>query len=553
MNCTKCGSDMSFRSGRFGNFWGCKNYPKCDHTIPIKGSKSFVKKEVVQPASIKLVKGSEQQERIWAFMMTGTGHLVVHACPGTGKTFSLVQGTARLDLQKYSVVYFAFNNSIRDEMLLKAPQGVTVLGLNQFGFRVCISAFKRTKLDDNKYYKLFQELFPATSPDEIKLQSYCAYKAKELVSLCQSYMVDGTNEDEVLEILERHELRLPKDHIDRIVSSIPKLLEQGKRKTATVSFGDQLWLPVVLDLPTPQYDIITIDEAQDLNKVQHQLVMRTLHKNSRVVVVGDENQAIYAFRGADVDSMDAMASMLSQTGKEVVHFPLTKTWRCGKKIVELAQQYVPEIEAHESNPEGDVVSATLESVEDDIAAGDMILCRMNGPLVTLGYRLMRKGKKVHFQGRQFGENIVALAQGLQASSVNDLMMKLNRYEDNELEKLENAKAAGQSVALKKVDLQDKIECIRVFLSTQDEDASIEHVISEMNSFFCSDGNENESITLSSIHRAKGRERDRIFYYKPEISFDNLADWEENSERNLKFVAITRAKKYLCMVSGPEGE
>ena len=81
MNCTKCGNAMAFRSGRFGNFWGCTNYPKCKNTIAVKGSgKILVKKEVEQPDSITLVKGSDQQEKLWDYIRNGSGHAVVHAC-----------------------------------------------------------------------------------------------------------------------------------------------------------------------------------------------------------------------------------------------------------------------------------------------------------------------------------------------------------------------------------------------------------------------------------------------------------------------------------------
>ena len=551
MDCPKCGSSMAFRSGRFGNFWGCTNYPTCKSTIAIKGSaKKFEKKENLQPESIQLIKGSDQQEKLWDYMRNGTGHAVVHACPGTGKTFSLVQGTARLDLSAQSVVYLAFNNSIRDEMLEKAPKGVTVLGLNQFGHRICTSHFKRTKVDDNKYYKLYNELFPAESPDQNKIQYYCAVKAKELVGFCQSYMIDG-NEDDLREIIEKHDIRMPKDFSQKVIDAIPKLLEEGKKRTGTITFSDQLWLPVVLDLPTPQFDIVTIDEAQDLNKVQHHLVMRAMHKNTRVIVVGDENQAIYGFRGADSDSMDSMAIMLGTTGREVVHFPLTKTWRCGKKIVELAKEYFPEIEAHESNPEGDVATLDLEDTEDGFSVGDMILCRMNGPLVRLGYRLMRKGKKVYFQGKQFGENLVGLVEGFQAQSMEELMTKLSKYEDNQLDKLEEKKLAGGNVSLQKADLQDKMDCIRAFLASQDPEKPVSEIIEAMREFFCSNNAEKDAITLTSIHRAKGRERDRVFYFRPDISFEGLSEAEELEEKRLKFVAITRAKKYLCMVMADE--
>jgi len=559
MECSKCGNNMIFRTGRFGNFWGCSGFPRCKNKITVKGGQRvFVKPETIQPANVKLVKGSDQQESLWDFMVNGTEHAVVHACPGTGKTFSLVQGTARLDRQKLSVAYLAFNNTIRDEMVTKAPAGVTVKGLNQFGHHIVTKHFGAVKLDDNKYYKLYNQNFPASTPEEIKAQVGAAFKAKELVNLCQSYYTDGTDRERLAEIIQKHDVQLPKALAEKVLDAIPKLLELGKKCEPSgkmvITFSDQLWLPVVLDLPTPQFDVVTIDEAQDLNSIQHHLVIRAMHKNSRMIVVGDENQAIYGFRGADADSMATLTEMLNETGKNVHHFPLTKTWRCGKKIVELAQTYVPQIEAYEGNPDGEVIDDTLETCVSNVEGGDIILCRTNSPLIKLAYRLMRKGKKVKFVGKPFGEAILGLVEALEASDLLDLQKKLASYESKEMGKLEAKKAEGFNVELRIVDLEDKVDCIRVYLKNIEmqsfitsTEISIDEILKQMREFFCSEKIDEDTITLSSIHRAKGTERDRVYYFMPDICFKNLTHEQEVQEQNLKFVAITRAKTTLSMV------
>ena len=549
MECTSCNSSMVFRTGRFGNFWGCSNYPKCHNKLSIKGSgKVFVKKECMQPEHVNLIQGSEQQELLWEFMLHGKGHCVVHACPGTGKTFSLVQGTARLDREKHSVLYLAFNNTIKDEMLTKAPKGVEVRGINQFGYQIITKAFKNTKVDDNKYFKLYNKFFPAISREELKCQTSSAFKVKELVNLCQAYFTDGNDEEKLAEIISKHDIRLPSPQEDKIVKAISKLLVIGKENVKTITFGDQLWLPVVLDLPTPQYDYVCVDEAQDLNAIQHLLIIRTLHSNSRAIIVGDENQAIYSFRGADSNSMDSMTEYLNDTGKDVQHFPLTKTWRCGKNIVQFAKQYVPQIEAHESNPDGKVIdSFDLDFALNDIAVGDMVLCRMNAPLLSLGYKLMRKNKRVCFVGKPFGEAILGLAETFNATDIVDLQVKLNAYEDKETQKLLDKKNQGSKIGRKLEDLSDKVDCIRTYLSMQKENVAVEIFYAEMRKFFCSETMDPDAITLTSIHKAKGTERDRVFYFMPDISFANMTEGEMKEEENLKFVAITRAKNYLCMV------
>lgn len=58
------------------------------------------------------------------------------------------------------------------------------------------------------------------------------------------------------------------------------------------------------------------------------------------------------------------------------------------------------------------------------------------------------------------------------------------------------------------------------------------------------------IWLSTIHRAKGLEADRVFIIRPELLPHPLAKGaaEHQQERNLKFVALTRAKKHLFFAS-----
>ena len=68
--------------------------------------------------------------------------------------------------------------------------------------------------------------------------------------------------------------------------------------------------------------------------------------------------------------------------------------------------------------------------------------------------------------------------------------------------------------------------------------------------------EHNSIRLSSIHRAKGLEENRVFI----IDYDRLPfqrldqkDWEKTQELNLKYVAVTRAKEELYLVESEKIE
>jgi DNA helicase II / ATP-dependent DNA helicase PcrA len=66
--------------------------------------------------------------------------------------------------------------------------------------------------------------------------------------------------------------------------------------------------------------------------------------------------------------------------------------------------------------------------------------------------------------------------------------------------------------------------------------------------------EQPDMTLSTVHKAKGLEADRIFLLNPDempLKWPNQQAWELQQEHNLKYVALTRAKGELYLVRSPQ--
>jgi len=91
-----------------------------------------------------------------------------------------------------------------------------------------------------------------------------------------------------------------------IVSAVPALMEKAEAETRQkhIDFTDMVYWAVKWNLPVDQYQYVFTDEAQDLSPMQRRLVEKCLAPNGRIFVVGDKNQAIYSFAGADSDSFD---------------------------------------------------------------------------------------------------------------------------------------------------------------------------------------------------------------------------------------------------------
>ncbi len=106
-----------------------------------------------------------------------------------------------------------------------------------------------------------------------------------------------------------------------------------------LDFGDLIFYSLkllkerqnILEQLRSQFRFILVDEFQDVNFAQYELV-RLLAKNSQLTVVGDDDQSIYAFRGASVSNILRFKDDYPEA-KEIV---LTENYRSGQKILDLA-------------------------------------------------------------------------------------------------------------------------------------------------------------------------------------------------------------------------
>jgi superfamily I DNA/RNA helicase len=240
--------------------------------------------------------------------------------------------------------------------------------------------------------------------------------------------------------------------------------------------------------------------------------------------------------------------------------PLTVTRRCSKVVVEEARKIVPDFEAHPDAPEGSVTKAKYpgkrkkkgqpgyeveweDSYAPQVQDGDMILCRTNGPLVSQCFQFLKRGRRATIKGRKIGEGLVKTIKDLKATDVPNLIEKLTKWYTTETEK-ENNKKIPSDVRL--MNLTDKYECIVAFTEGINSLTEVEQKITSV----FTDGAQ-EGIKLSSIHKAKGLEANRVFFINCEVGPcpHPMAKsvWSQGQEQNLKYVGITRAITDLIWV------
>lgn len=352
-----------------------------------------------------------------------------------------------------------------------------------------------------------------------------------------------------------------KSYRNEIYQLVPRVLEHCKdvKRDMCIDYNDMVWLPVVLDLPVWQHDLLLVDESQDLNRAQQELAKKA---GRRLIFVGDSRQAIYGFAGADSESMNRLARDLANTDRDVVELPLTVTRRCGKAIVKEANTVVEDFHAHESNPEGKVsranypirytgrgVDARAEELPleqtyiPQVQDVDYIISRVNAPLVKQCFKFLKLGRKASIIGRDIGQGIIKTIKKLEATGVPELVAKVTDWLQHELAK-EQAKRHPSEARL--ITLQDKADCILCFCEGA---TTVEGVLQRVESIFTDETK--VGVRLSSIHRVKGMEAKRVFFIRckaaPCPHPMAKSSWQKEQEMNLLYVGITRAIEELVYV------
>lgn len=481
--------------------------------------------------------GSPQQQNIWAAVVNDTSHTIVEARAGTGKTFTMIEALKKAP-RNLSSCFVAFNKSIADELATKVPQHSRACTLHSLGNTAIRSAGFKPTLDSYKSYKIIEELYGKHIHRSIisalaKVTSYAKNTLKsELTPERLKELAFESGVDD----------RLGPD----MLAGIPEVLRESAEQTHTIDFDDMIWLPIVNDLPLPQFDLLAVDESQDLNRVQQQLAMRA---GRRIILVGDPFQSIYAFRGADSDSIANMEKYLGETPLGVDAYPLTVSRRCPKQAVALVRRLVPDFEALPDAMEGDILTGSTEDLFDSVADGDMILSRVNAPLLSLAYRLLRKDIPCKVQGRDIGEGLRLLIAKIEPdhnASINTLLSKAHDWEQREQSRILSAYKYGVEAKLSV--LQDRFDCVR---SLSEDCKTVGDIAARIKSLFADVSNKDSKglVLLSSIHKSKGLEADHVWVAEPSKVPHPMAKTasDMDQERNLAYVLGTRFKQTITFL------
>jgi len=461
---------------------------------------------------------SDFQKDIFRDIAKGTGHTVVIARAGSGKTSTIVEGFKYIPRGKKTLMV-AFNKSIADELKQRAPSYVDVMTLHSLGFRAIKQSFGNVILENDKCSTLVKDIIG----DDYELwelnQNIC-----KCVSLCKGFLFDTPAKIE--DLIERFGIETFDLDRPTFIQHTIKALAKCKETKMVVDFDDMIWFPFVFRLNVGKFDVVFVDEAQDLNAAQIAMVLSAVKPDGRIIAVGDPAQSIYQFRGADSDAIPNFINKL-----KAKTLPLSVTYRCPKRVVKLAQEIVPDIEAFDGAEEGLVADLDVLELLKKVRPGDFVLSRTNAPLIKHCLALLKSGVPANIQGRDIGANLLYFIKKSKAKTINAFITYVNTWRDNEVKRLMTEKR-DTTICI------DKAECL---LNLSEGILTIKDLKETIESLF-NDTNDSAKVIFSTTHKAKGLERDRVF-----VLADTYRQRNGGEEANLWYVAVTRAKKELYLV------
>lgn len=301
--------------------------------------------------------------------------------------------------------------------------------------------------------------------------------------------------------------------------------------------------------------VLVIDEAQDMDADEYNLINALIEENEdmRVLAVGDDDQNIFTFRGADSVYMEKFI-----TERKAKKYELLENFRSKSNLVAFSNQFVktirhrlkmlPVVPYDKGNGVIKIVryagnNLIVPTVNDimstDLSGSTCVLTHTNKEALNISGLLVKKGYKAKLVQTNDGFNLINL---LEVRTFLGLLRSVNDSpaisDDNWAES--KRKLFGRYANSSKIDVCKKI--IEEFEATNTRiryfsDLEVFIRESKLEDFL---GENGETIFVSTIHKAKGKEFDNVF-----MLLDNY-DFAGDEKKRPLYVAMTRAKRNLVI-------
>jgi superfamily I DNA/RNA helicase len=329
-------------------------------------------------------------------------------------------------------------------------------------------------------------------------------------------------------------------------------LSRYKKEYNLIDFTDMITEFIKSD-KSPRFDVVFIDEAQDLSLSQWDMARSIWDKTKDTYIAGDDDQAIFRWAGADVDSF------IAQTGKII---QLTQSYRIPQVVHDIASRIVTRIQNRLPKEWRPKTQRGLLSYYDDFEQVSMkkgnwlVLARTRFMLNELEDKLYSQGLYYENKFKTNNEQELYLAiidwEDLRNNKVINYeqikriasFMSPRNYQKEELQYLDKDASYHMNELYQKKGLNTQ----KVWYEALD--AAPEHKIRYIRRMRENGEqlNKKPRITLSTIHGVKGGEQDNVILLT-DLSKNTQRNYEQNpdDENRLFYVGATRTKNHLHII------
>ncbi len=476
--------------------------------------------------------------------------------PGTGKTTRLIKYVktfVKLGTPIDKIGYFAFTtkaaNEAVDRMLdaypnlqkknLKHFRTLHSLAFTQLGMK------KAQVMQDEHYedigrklgievtvYSNGEEKTGFVDSDSEYFNIINAARIKN-VSIEEEYNTDMYSED-----IDKHQLKILKEEVDNY-----------KQAYGLVDFTDMIERFNVAEL-CPKYDVIFVDEAQDLSPIQWKMY-DILKKNSKhIILAGDDDQAIYGWAGADVKRFQ------DEPAKDII---LPQSYRVPQQVQHVADQILRRIpddrrikKQWAPRPESGTTNY-ITSIEDAPLHSDdwLVLARTNDKLIKLKSTLRDMAIYFEIKGRKSYKTRLYTAIKNYTRWTNGDKLSLSECKDLfEFLEIEWVMTDERMYDLQEFGFKLDTPWYEEFKSDPEESLYIRELLRNEEKL-----NNPARVKLSTIHAAKGGEATNVL-----LILDNTKKIREaieksqdkyDEEQRVWYVGVTRTKQNLYILTAKQ--
>jgi F-box protein, helicase, 18 len=461
---------------------------------------------------------TEEQQRV---VRSRAGRLAVQAGAGAAKTTTLCEYAAARPARR--ILYLAFNKSIQLEAQERMPTNVTARTTHSVSWRKAAELFGQRAKDR------VGNTYPSSVSRTFGCGALAATAALQTIARWCGALEPKIGPQHVPPELAAR--MADPSVVVAVARDVWSAMVQGRVPEIRLPHDGYLKLFQMEEPVLRGFDTILVDEAQDLNLCTFDIVCR---QRGGVVMVGDEAQGIYSFRGA----MNALAIFEADE-----RLPLTRSFRFGEGVAAVANALLSAFKPGFQQPlvGAGVPARTRFSV--DTKKGFAVIARTNACIFAEAVSFLALNRRYHFVGGTEGYKLEKILDAYYLScgdrglmrdpylrsfeSFDALVALAEEAEDPELKHLVRVVCEyGHRVP----DLVDEIKS--------------RHVEMDKQAWRRFDG-----IFLSTAHKSKGLEFEQVWLADDYMRFfedGKEVDPEEvvQEEVHILYVALTRARAAL---------